>query len=231
MNPSNTVHVMMITYISFAFVFFVIKARMAATGMKHMMAILTFVVLSGMLQFIVNLQLSQKHCGGVDMKSVVLSTLLPWVFIFCGFTLALNTLPGWLRVFSNTFGMFVLKESGLTTLVNALFEDHPLDSDKIRRDMLGQIYTNQTALIMELDLENVVEKEGKVDFPALQELVRLKLIQPLTEGREPLIQQLYHKLLLKNEIGYFCWYLLIGIFFILVSTNSLLSSGCGPKKR
>ena len=230
MDPKNTVNVSLITYISFAFVFFVVKARMASGGMKHTIAILIFVFLSGLLQFIINIDLSKKYCGEVDMKMVVYATFVPWIVIFCGFTLAITTLPGWLRVFSNTLGVFVLKESGLTEIVNALFADHPNDNQQVKKDMLGQIYTNQTALIIELDIESVTNTENGWSFPALNELVSLRIINELTGARKDLIQQLYEKLLLKNEIGYFCWYILIGIFFILVSTNTLLSSTCTPKK-
>ena len=97
--------------------------------------------------------------------------------------------------------------------------------------MLEQIYTNKSALILELDIEDVVEEKEKIIFPALQELVALKIIQSLEGDREKLIKQLYHKLLLKDEVGYFCWYALVGTFFILVSTNTLLSTTCSPKKR
>lgn len=233
MNPSNVVFATIMTYLSFTFVFFVVKARSSLTGMNHAIALLTFVFLSGLLQFFANIGLSKRHCGEVDMKVVTYATIFPWIFILGGFTLALNTLPGWLRVFSNTFGFYFLRQSGLTDIVDQLYKNHPESKDNVKmaKEMLEQIYTNKSALILELNIEDVTDNEGKFAFPALQELVSLGIIQPLIGDREVLIKQLYHKLLQKDEIGYFCWYALVGTFFILVSTNTLLSTTCSPKKR
>jgi len=234
MNPSNVVFATIMTYLSFTFVFFVVKSRSLLTGMNHVIALLTFVFLSGLLQFFANIGLSKRHCGEVDMKIVTYATIFPWIFILGGFTLALNTLPGWLRVFSNTFGSYFLRQSGLTDLVVELYREHPeiTDHTRIPKEMLEQIYTNKSALILELDIEDVTDKDGAFTFPALEELVKLNIIQPLnTDGRNSLGKDLYHKLLRKDDVGYFCWYALVGTFFILVSTNTLLSATCSPKKR
>lgn len=233
MNPSNVVFATIMTYLSFTFVFFVVKARSSLTGMSHAIALLTFVFLSGLLQFFANVGLSKRHCGEVDMAVVTYATLFPWIFILGGFTLVLNTLPGWLRVFSNTFGFYFLRQSGLTELVTELYKDYTQAKPNVNmaKEMLEQIYTNKSALILELNIEDVVDETDKCTFPALEELVNLGIIKPLTEDRYKLKKQLYHKLLQKDEIGYFCWYALVGTFFILVSTNTLLSTTCSPKKR
>jgi len=230
MNPSNVVFATIMTYLSFTFVFFVVKARSSLTGMNHVIALLTFIFLSGLLQFFANVGLSKRHCGEVDLKVVTYATLFPWIFILGGFTLALNTLPGWLRVFSNTFGAFVLRQSGLTDLVVRLYENHvaPEQNQKMAKEMLEQIYTNKSALILELDIEDVTERDDTFSFPALEELVKLNIIK---NPEKELKKDVYKKLLLKDEIGYFCWYTLVGTFFILVSTNTLLSATCSPKKR
>jgi len=233
MNPSNVVFATIMTYLSFTFVFFVVKASSSLTGMNHVMALLTFVFLSGLLQFFANIGLSKRHSGEVDMKVVTYSTIFPWIFILGGFTLALNTLPGWLRVFSNTFGFYFLRQSGLTDIVSDLYKNYPdsTNNGNMAKEMLEQIYTNKSALILELNIEDVTDEGETFVFPALQELVKLNIILPLTNDREKLSKALYHKLLQKDDIGYFCWYALVGTFFILVSTNTLLSTTCSPKKR
>ncbi len=234
MNPSNIVWTTIVTYLSFAFVFFVVKARSALSGMENMLALFVFVFLSGMLQWFANIQLYKRHCGGSDMMTLAYATWIPWLFIFCGFTLAINTFPGWLRVFSNTLGSYILSQSGLSELVTQLYDKHPLydpsNPGVLSVDMLGQIYTKQADLILELDIENVTKNGDTYSFPALEELVKLNILQNFEADRKPLVQKVYHKLLLKDEIGYFCWYTLVGTFFILVSTNTLLSSTCSPKK-
>jgi hypothetical protein len=230
MNTSNMVGTTLVSYFSFAFLFFVVKARMGLTGMNHTVAILAFVFLTGILQWLSNVALSKKHCGTTDLKMVVYATVLPWLFILCTFTLAITAFPGWLRVFSNTIGAFILSGSGLTEIVTKLYEKHPTPTDENIVKMLGQIYTQQTALILELDIENVKVEKGVYTFPALEKLAELKILDGFeSEERKPLKGQLFHKLLLKDDIGYFCWYVLVGVFFILVSMNTLLSETCNPK--
>jgi hypothetical protein len=38
---------------------------------------------------------------------------------------------------------------------------------------------------------------------------------------------LYQKLSIKEDVGYFAWFILVGSISVLVSTNTLLISKCG----
>jgi hypothetical protein len=42
-------------------------------------------------------------------------------------------------------------------------------------------------------------------------------------------KNLYDKILLKDTVGHFIWYVLVGSMTVLVSTNTLLNSGCDTK--
>jgi hypothetical protein len=102
--------------------------------------------------------------------------------------------------------------------------------------MIDNIYSDRMSLVVELNLDDVTDVSGVFTFPALQKLEDLKLIAPMPtqEGKEKdeIIQarkDLYSALLLKDNVGFFIWFLLIGIFCILVSTNTILSSNCSPK--
>ena len=224
----SLVNVSIVVYISFTFLFFVLKYRFFPE--KGYIWILAFVALSGLIQFFQNLNLTSSYCGEADFKLAVYSTVVPWIVIFTVFVFALTTLPGWLRVFSNTFGLFAADAYGLKTVIGQVFQPANTENkDRSFLNMIDQIYSNKTALVVEMDIDNVIPegKDTSFRFPALEELIKMNIIQqPLPE----LQKKLYDVLLLKENVGYFFWFLLVGIFCILVSTNTLLSSTCSPKK-
>ena len=51
----------------------------------------------------------------------------------------------------------------------------------------------------------------------------------LTRAPPELIGKLHEKILLKDTVGQFIWFLLIGSLTVLVSTNTLLNRGCSTK--
>ena len=112
--------------------------------------------------------------------------------------------------------------------INELFKK-PLNpgTDPKLMQMLDNIYTDKMALVIELDIDDV--KEDPFTFPAIQKLVDMKVLEPITPENMDVLKRLYYALLVKENVGFFFWFLLIGIFCILVSTNTLLSSNCTPK--
>jgi hypothetical protein len=238
---SNIVNTSIVMYISFTFLFFIIKYRFFPEN--GLVWILIFLVISCIFQILQNLSLtsSPSMCGKPDLQMAIYSTVVPWVVIFALFTIAMTAMPGWIRVFSNTFGVFAAEAFGLKETANAVLKKPITDNlDPVYLKMLDNIYTDMMALVLELNIDDV--KTGKdpesgdisITFPALQKLVELKFMQgPDKEGQysqEELKHQtaLYKALLLRENVGYFFWFLLIGIFCILVSTNSLLASTCSP---
>ena len=237
MSNSNLVNASIIAYISFTFLFFVVKFRFFPKN--NIFWILAFLAISCIVQTIQNISLtaSPSMCGKPDIKMALYSTVVPWVLVFALFIVAITAIPGWVRVFSNTFGVYAAEAYGLKETLNMIMKkpDQP-GTDPAYLQMLENIYSDRMALVLELNIDDV--KDGEVfDFPSLNKLVELKIIQgklgqdgkPIYDAAViPLYKDLYNALLLKENVGYFFWFLLIGIFCILVSTNSLLASTCTP---
>jgi hypothetical protein len=236
-TSSNLVNVSIITYISFTFLFFVLKFRFFPANNYYW--ILLFLMISSMAQFVqnINITASPDVCGSSDIKMAFQSTFVPWILIFTLFTLLMVSSPGWLRVFSNTFGVFAAEAYGIQKSIQAVMKKPESDSTNYEfLKMIDNIYSDRMSLVVELNLDDVTDVSGVFTFPALQKLEDLKLIAPMPtqEGKEKdeIIQarkDLYSALLLKDNVGFFIWFLLIGIFCILVSTNTILSSNCSPK--
>jgi hypothetical protein len=238
-DSSNLVNLSIVSYVSFAFLFFVLKFKFAPSN-KHVW-ILLFLMISCIAQLVQNLSItaSPNVCGESDMKTALLSTLIPWILVFTIFTLLLTMSPGWLRVFSNTFGIFAAEAFGLERLVQAVLKkpaSNKYGDDYTYLKMIEDIYSDRMTLVVELNLDDVKDGKDVFEFPALNELEKLGLIEKMdgkTEGEKNVMlndrRALYNALLLKDNVGYFFWFLLVGIFCVLVSTNSVLSSGCSPK--
>ena len=236
-DSSNLVNLSIVSYVSFTFIFFVLKFKFAPSN-KHIW-ILLFLMISCIAQLIQNLNItaSPNVCGKSDMKTAFYATCIPWILVFTVFTLFMVISPGWLRVFSNTFGLFAAEAYGLENHIKTVIAK-PASRKSEEYEylkLIEDIYSDRMSLVIELDLDNVTDISGEgFKFPALDELERLGLITVMPkDGTEKDAQikarkELYNTLLLKDNVGYFFWFLLIGIFCVLVSTNSVLSTGCAP---
>lgn len=228
MDSSNIVNASIILYISFTFLFFVLKFRFFPQN--GYVWIVVFLALSCLFQTVQNISLtsSPNVCGKADIKLAAFSTIIPWILVFTIFTFCLMTLPGWIRVFSNTFGVFAAEAYGIKRIINNIFQKpQQPGTEPAYLQMLENIYSDRMALVVELNIEDVVEGED-FKFPSLQKLVELKIIQDPMVDKKKDVKDLYYALMLRDNVGFFFWFLLIGIFCILVSTNTLLSSNCNP---
>jgi hypothetical protein len=196
------------------------------------MWILGFLAISCLLQLGQNIHLTTlpELCGAPDIKLALYSTLIPWVVIFTVFTLFLMVAPGWLRVFSNTFGVAAAEAYGLRESLNELFV-RPLqtETDPKMAQLIDNIYTDKMALVIELDIEDVTDDPYPFRFPAMEKLAEMRVFDKKVLENTDALKKVYQALLLKETVGFFFWFILIGIFCILVSTLSLVSSNCTPK--
>jgi hypothetical protein len=228
------------------------------------MWIFIFFSLACILQFINNIYLSSlpSFCGEANAGVAMYATLMPWIIIFGTFCIFLVLFPGWLRVFSNTFGLKAAQMFGIDDVINQILivpdeRDQAINSAGNDINVLRaieSIYTGKTILINEMKPEDFVilpggpvDKEGnpllkngerypekdqdgkKLEYynsELLSKFIQMKL---LTKAPPDLVTKLHEKILLKDTVGYFIWFLLIGSLTVLVSTNTLLNSGCATK--
>ena len=263
---SSLANTSVVNYVSFCFLFFVFKYRYFTKD--KFMWIFIFFSLACILQFINNLYLSTlpSFCGEAQPGLSLYATLMPWIIIFGSFCLCLVVFPGWLRTFSNTFGLKAAQMFGIDEVINQILlpeeRDEAIKNANQNIDMLRaieSIYTGKNILINEMKSDDFVlyklNVEGKpvnekgevikgvngVDLPStdsdgkpiqyynselLTKFIQMKF---LTKAPPELIGKLHDKILLKDTVGHFIWFLLIGSLTVLVSTNTLLNSGCSTK--
>jgi hypothetical protein len=214
----------LISYLSFTLIFFIIKNKFFGKGISWMVI---FFLITGIIQFVNNLSLTNTVCGSYSVSNAFFSTAVPWVFIFGITCCCLVLIPGWLRVFSNTFGLSFANMGGLKEAVTALFGETSVVTDSELKKTIDLLYSSKGQYINEVELDcDVDEKNQTIIWPSLDKLLTFMKIPPSANDTK-LKMDLYQKLSIKEDVGYFTWFILIGSISILVSTNSLLVSKCG----
>ena len=190
--------------------------------------------------------MSKDICGFDQEKTALLATVLPWFLVLGALKAALIVFPGWLTPFSNTFGyMFVSAVTDLKDVFNDILTpqfdlapaseagatgqkgggdgenstDVPKDDVKNKRDIgraLEQIYTDQSIILNELNLDNLDRF-----WDSFKES---RLIRPSAKVED--LEKIRKFLMMKSIVGEFVWLALCGLLVVSISYNYLLNMGC-----
>ena len=165
-------------------------------------------------------------CNGPNGYVAIYSTIMPFAFIFILGGSIINLFPGWLRSFSNTFGLTFVQLCGYT-----LYEqDNKSDESIIVQDMtiagrpeiktaVEKFYNDPDVLINEMEIKNQNDKDN---INKILNDIGCKLNDDPKKGYDLLVK--YIKI--KETVGYAIWFLLLGLLTILTSQNSILSEEC-----
>jgi hypothetical protein len=172
-----------------------------------------------------------------------MATVLPWFLVLGVLKSALVVFPGWLIPFSNTFGFMVVSAvTDLKDVFNAILTpqfdlapeaqkggggadaavnsaDVPNDDVKNKRDIgraLEQIYTDQSIILNELNLDNLDRF-----WDSFKES---RLIRPSAKVED--LEKIRKFLMMKTIVGEFVWLVLCGLLVVSISYNYLLNMGC-----
>ena len=256
---SNLGYTTIVSYISFTFLFFVLKDRVFSTETQSNLWIVFFFMGGFLLLFFNNIYITslKQFCGKPQMSTAFAATLFPWVFIFGIIILCIMIFPGWLRSFSNTFGFSAARAYGLKDVMVRIFSMEQkaaamqaANQDYATLKAIETIYSDPTPFINELDLSTLTVKEYtqdgyeavkqeleqiyKIDQPqqfpykvltweSLKNLQTSILKQPISQKD---ITELRDLVQIKDSVAYFIWFVMAGTITVLISTNSLLNSGC-----
>lgn len=185
-------------------------------------------------ELFINLGITKDVYGFDQFPMALWGTLLPWILVVGVLKLALNTFPGWLSPFANTFGYLFVS---IATDMKATFDkiltpkynldpnaqvpegsaDIPKPSVANRKDIgmaLEQIYTDKSVLLNELTLENIDSvwksfKDSKLirESAQLDDLVKLR-----------------NYILLKDVVAEYVWMVLGGILAVTISYSYILNA-------
>ena len=197
-------------------------------------------------EYFINLAMSKDICGFDQEKTALIATILPWFIVLGVLKAALVVFPGWLTPFSNTFGyIFVSAVTDMKDVFNSILTpqfdlapasqkggaggdsssslqdgaDIPADEVKNKRDIgraLEQIYTDQSIILNELNLDNLDRF-----WDSFKES---RLIRPSAKIED--LEKIRTFLIMKSAVGEFVWLVLCGMLVVSISYNYLLNMGC-----
>jgi len=213
--------------------------------------VIMFMVMSYFLQFALNTAASSNKlvCDATSPASAAFFTLIPWLLILGVGNTIIYYFPGWLRIFANSFGMWVayhLKEEDFTSLESDLASS----TDEEYKHLYRKVVLNPKSIINEIDLVNksdtkIVEiytqlekinptifgklietdpNKGVIFIKADKNKEGIEITPPvkITNKADNIIKTIKK----KNKIGVLIWNILLGVVASMISTNSLINSGC-----
>ena len=187
-------------------------------GIVYFAIYILFVVVG---EYFINVQLTTTLCGSPQYGTALITTVLPWGFMFGGLSLLLSLLPGWLSPFANTFGYGLALMAGLNDTMNDILEPNPTGKKDPKNEFMEQalahIYADKSMLINEITPDNFdyFWKNMKGIFKTgVEENMNLK-------------SKLYSFVQLKYVISEYIWYILAGLLVTSVSYNYIINSACG----
>ena len=144
-------------------------------------------------------------CGTTDYSKAFLMCFFPFIFIFGIGSLLLEMFPGWIRGFSNTFGLSVSKLSNLTQKLQGIIKD---GSNELGR----RIYSDPIPLFKEMTLKGYVENDEQVNWSSLSNLTdNNNMFKNSAEISASAKRDIARHLFIKDSVSYFIWYMMLGI--------------------
>lgn len=167
-------------------------------------------------------------CNGPNGYVALYSTIMPFAFIFMLGCYILYIFPGWLRSFSNTFGLTFVQLCGFTLydenenmnpIITKIENNDNDNKQQNTTDAVKRFFNDPDVLINEFDINN----NDTENMKRINEiLISIGCQLNNDKGYESLIK--YIKM--KESVGYAIWFLLLGLLTILTSQNTILSEEC-----
>ena len=114
-NPTSS----LIFFVVITLLYFILKYYAKTPTMTKIWAgiYILFLIVG---EYYINLMLTNDLCGSNQYGVALTVTLAPWLLIFGILNVILMVFPGWLSPFSNTFGYFITKLTGIGKFFNSI---------------------------------------------------------------------------------------------------------------
>jgi hypothetical protein len=149
------------------------------------------------------------------------------LFIFGLLELMLNIYPGWVEPFSNTFGYGIVKLTGLSNVIdNLIVKPDTNKSGKRVAAALNNIYNDPSIFINQYSYDDkaAFDKTWNNSFAGGEGLF-VPSAKP-AEQESNLYKEFRHCVKLKDIVGKFVWYILVGVLVTTKSYNDILGQPC-----
>jgi hypothetical protein len=234
------------TFISAFTVYFVLLIMMIVSGKEYTMTNIylwmgMFIIITFFIQTASNAYLTSRKeiCGKTDIGIALNSTIYPWIFIYVIILVFIFFMPGWIRIFSNTFGLFFANAWGLKDLLSSTIFNvsNKNSTNPSLLNTINMVYNDPSLLINELDPSKIdIQRNPEtnvlisVNWDSLDKLLNSGIFNNTVMDNDSKLK-LHNMMLLKETVGVSVWLFLGGVIAVLISTNTLLSTQCKHSMR
>jgi hypothetical protein len=233
-NPSTSVF----TFFLITLFYFVAKYK-TPNSMSTMLNIIYIIAIVS-TQISINTALAKSICNNAQSMNVgILATVFPMLFIFGLLQLLLTIFPGWVEPFSNTFGYGMAKLVGLQDLMKRLLVSPQFNAAPEKKiiNAVNSIYNDPSIFINQFSYANredfnktwdnryangkgiFVKGAGPAPLP-------YSAANPNPAPGSHLYQEFRNMVKLKDIVGTFVWYMLVGVITTSRSYNYIISQPC-----
>lgn len=206
-------------FLALTLAYSILKYYTKSSKTMQIWTIIYFLVLI-VVQFFINVGLTDEICGFVEYGTALQQTVIPWVFVFGLLNILLMAFPNWLNPFSNTIGYLFASLTGVNGFLKSILKDRntlnlgPKQADII--SAINNVYDNKSLLINSITITNA---------PLWWESMKKGGLLKSGVGDEQFVK-LEQYVKMKQIIAEFIWYALTGVLVTSISYNSMLNSGC-----
>ena len=233
-NPSTSVF----TFFLITLFYFVAKYK-TPNSMATMLNIIYIIAIVSTL-ISINTALAKSICNNAQAMNVgILATVFPMLFIFGLLQLLLTIFPGWIEPFSNTFGYGITKLVGLHDLMKRLLVSPQFNAAPEKKiiNAVNSIYNDPSIFINQFSYANSEDFNKTWDNSyAGGKGIFVKSAGPAPTSYSAANPNptpgthLYHEfrdmVKLKDIVGTFIWYMLVGVIVTSRSYNYIISQPC-----
>ena len=233
-NPSTSV------FTFFLITLFYFIAKYLTPDSMSTMLIIIYIIAIVSTQISINTALAKSICNNTQTMNVgVLATVFPMLFIFGLLQLMLTIFPGWIEPFSNTFGYGMTKINGLHDLMERLIKkpDNTQDMNEKTINAVNSIYNDPSIFINQFNYAErdefnkiwnnsyasgngvFIKGAGPAPLPPSDE-------NPTPTKGTPIYMEFRNMVKLKDIVGTFIWYILVGVIVTSKSYNYIISQPC-----
>lgn len=197
------------------FIFIVIKCIVDSNIEYNHTINISFLMLCSLCFFFyllaTNWQLTSNEliCGEENGKIAFYATIFPYIFVYVIGMVLVHIFPGWLRSFSNTFGLTIVRMCGYENTVKNIFK-----KEDAKENAIKEIYDDPDIFINELILDDE-DLSGTI-----RDITNIYGISPTD------IKDLKQFMNIKETIGTYIWVGIFSLITILISHNYMLSENC-----
>ena len=221
-DPSTSIF----TFFLITLIYFVAKYQVN-DSMSTMLNIIYIVAILS-TQISINAALAKSVCNNPNSTNIgILTTIFPMLFIFGLLELMLNIYPGWVEPFSNTFGYGIAKLTGLsTTIKNLIKSPQTSSSGKTVASALNNIYNDPSIFINQFSYDNKEAFDRTWNNSYANGDGLFVQSAKTADQNSILYQEFRHCVKLKDIVGKFIWYILVGVLVTSKSYNDIINQPC-----